>query len=111
MHTVPQIQVHAGRRVSPAIYRRRRVTVVLVLAVAVAALAALLDSAAGGSVGRTVFERVVAVAVAATWLRCAIALWRWNRPDDVSSGSSVAESGASCLVPDSAPAVAPWRAA
>ena len=108
MHAVPQVRIpaHGLGRVPSSVYRRRRLTAVLVLVVAVAGLAALFDTAAGGSAGRLIFERVVAVAVAVTWLRCAIALWRWNRSDEVSSGRSVAEPEVPCLASGSAPGTA-----
>lgn len=117
MHATPRLLAHpaalpvTARRASPAVYRRRRLTAAVVAVVATAALAAVVDTAAGGTAGRAVFERVIAVAVVVVWVRCAVALWRWHRVDDAASVWSDAESGVSCLSPDSASKLSPPQAA
>lgn len=111
------------RRASPAVYRRRRVLAVVGAAVVLVTLAAIGDTAAGGTTGRAVLERVVAIGVVVLWAHCALALWRWNRAASEATAVSTAASagttgspavsgagpGGSCLPPGSAPVLSPRR--
>lgn len=117
MHATPlvptRLHPHHGplRRPSAATYRRRRLTAAVAVIVIAAAVTSLLDTAAGGTTGRAVFERVVAGAIVVVWVRCAAALWRGHRADAARAARSDAESGVSCLTPDSASIVHSRRAA